>query len=139
MAESKLDSIKAELSEEFIRLDQNVKTLRKVLSQAEAERDKVKDVLDMLAGGKKKAKKKAPETVKKTADGDHVLLTMTIILDENGLLSRDELLELLKDKLSGEGYALTGLKRRFDSLCDYPRFEVSGLNISLPQEETVPV
>ncbi len=136
MPESKLDSIKAELSEELIRMNQNVKTLRKGLARAESERDKVKDVLDMLGGGKKKAKKEAAVANKKTADGDHVLQTMTTILDESGSLSRVELLELLKDKLSSEGYALTGLKQRFASLCDYPRFEVSGMKISLGEKAT---
>lgn len=139
MPESKLDSIKAELAEELTRLNQNVKTLRGGLSKAEAERDKVKDVLEMLTGGKKKTAKKAPAAAakKSTADGDHVLEVMSAILDDNSLLSKEELLDLVKDKLTSEGYALTGLKQRFDSLCDYPRFEVEGSNIRLGSNSPV--
>lgn len=132
MAESKLDSIKVDLEEELARLNENVKTLRQGLKKTEAERDRVKAVLDMLPGSGKK-KSSSPAKKKPTAETDHVLDVMTAILEDNPSISRTELQELTANKLTEQEYALTGFKQRFEKLCDYPRFEVKGEKISLAE------
>lgn len=125
MNEDRLMGVRQTLETELQRVEDEVTRLKADLAEAEAERKPLAAALTAL--GKKKPAKPSKPAPKK----DQVLAIATELLEANGPMPSDDLVSLIKERLTEAGMSHNGLGLRVAETMNDAQFESQDGRIGL--------